>query len=41
MKLKFKKFFKTKKNKRREKLLKDYNEGKILKIGGEINKDGK
>lgn len=31
------KLFKSKKEKRREKLLKDYREGKYLKIGGEVN----
>jgi len=40
MKLKFKSLFK-KKDKKKEKILIEYEEGKILKIGGEINKDGK
>jgi len=41
MKLKLKEFFKKKKDERKEKLLKNYEERKILKIGGEINKNGK
>lgn len=45
MKLKHRieKFFETKEDKKQKKLLKDYEEKKFLKIGGEVNsnKDGK
>lgn len=37
LKLKLKELFKTKKQKRKEKLLKEFQEGKYLKIGGEVN----
>jgi len=43
LKHKLKELFKTKREKWEEKLRKDYEEGNILKIGGEINpnRDGK
>lgn len=43
LKHKFKQLFKTKRERWEEKLQKDYEEGKILKIGGEMNpkRDGK
>lgn len=36
LKNKFNELFKTKEEKWKEKLLKDYYEGKVLKVGGEL-----
>lgn len=41
LKIRLKELLKTKEEKRREKLLEEYSEGKILKIGGEVNSNGK